>query len=206
MRESILERATDLFLKLGFKSVTMDEIANEMAISKKTIYKYFENKETLIEACVVKMQDSIDWIIDSISNQKLNAIEENFAIKKVFNDMFQKAETSPMHQLKKYYPNIYKKLLKRETETFGGCIMANIEKGIEEKIYRENLDKEIVTKLYFTLVFGAYENDMFSNNMKEIFNTEMKILEYHTRAISTLYGISILERELVKNKTTNNEI
>lgn len=200
MREKILERANDLFLKLGFKSVTMDEIANELAISKKTIYKYYENKETLIEACVINMQDSIDQIINSISNQGLNAIEENFAIKNIFKDMFKKVETSPMHQLKKYYPTIYNKVMSREACTFSECIMSNIEKGIEEKIYRENLDKEIITKLYFTLVFGSYENEIFSNNMKGIFDTEMQILEYHTRAISTLYGISILERELVKNK------
>ncbi len=200
MREKILEKANDLFLKLGFKSVTMDEIANEIGISKKTIYKFYNNKEQLIEACVINMQDAIDKIICDISQQGLNAIEENFAIKNVFEKMFQKAETSPMHQLKKYYPDIYYELLQRETHMFGACIMANIEKGIEEKIYRVNLDKEIVTKLYFTLVFGAYENEMFSSKMEDIFDTELKILEYHTRAISTLYGISILERELLKYK------
>ncbi|EAR02570.1 TetR/AcrR family transcriptional regulator [Maribacter sp. HTCC2170] len=203
MREKILDKANDLFLKLGFKSVTMDEIANEMAISKKTIYKYFNNKEQLIEACVINMQDAIDKMISDVSTQGRNAIEENFAIKNVFNDMFKKAETSPMYQLKKYYPAIYAKLMQREALTFSQCIMTNIEKGIEEKIYRENIDKEIVTKMYFTLLFGAYENEMFSNKMQDIFYTEMKILEYHTRAISTLYGISILERELVKNNQKN---
>ena len=122
-----------MFLNLGFKSVTMDDLANEMGISKKTIYKYYENKETLIEACVINMQDSIDQIINSISNQGLNAIEENFAIKNIFKDMFKKAETSPMHQLKKYYPTIYNKVMSREACTFSECIMSNIEKGIEEK-------------------------------------------------------------------------
>ncbi len=189
-----------MFLNLGFKSVTMDDLAKEMGISKKTIYTHFENKEELVDVCTLSTQDTIDAMISEIVQKGLNAIEENFAIKNVFEDMFKKAETSPMFQLKKYYPKTYEKLMQREVCTFSDCIATNIDKGIKEKLYRENIDKEMVVKFYFILAFGVYDNEMFSRRMADILKTEITVLEYHTRAIATSKGIGILERELVKHK------
>lgn len=204
MKESILHKASDMFLTYGFKSVTMDDIANELGVSKKTIYKYFSNKDELVYESTISVQDKINDIILEITNKGYNAIEENFVIKNVFNEMFKKAKTSPMFQLKKYYPETYSKFMEVELCTFNECIKANIEKGIEEKVYRKNVDVDIVKKFYFILVFGAYDSDLFGSNMAEILKVELKILEYHTRAIATLYGISILEKQLTQfNQTTS---
>ena len=151
MREKIIEKAGDMFLKLGFKSVTMDDIATEMGISKKTIYKYFDNKEHLVDDTTMFVQQTIDNTIRGITDQGYNAIEENFAIKNIFKNMFKNAKTSPMFQLKKYYPETFTKLMANEIFTFSECVTNNLEKGIQEKLYRENIDKEIVMKFYFLL-------------------------------------------------------
>ena len=196
MKEKILDVAGDMFLAYGFKSVTMDDIANKMAISKKTIYKYFDNKDHLVDETTMYIQKTFDTIINEITQKGYNAIEENFAIKNIFKDMFKNAKTSPMYQLKKYYPETFKKMMDTEFCTFSECVMSNLERGIEEKLYRSNIDKEMVMKFYFTLVFGAYENEMFSTEISEIVKIEIKILEYHTRAIATLYGHSVLEQQL----------
>lgn len=203
MQEKIIDSAGEMFLKLGFKSVTMDDIANEMGISKKTIYKYFDNKVHLVDATTMYVQKTIDTLISEIMEKNYNAIQENFVIKSLFKDMFKNAKTSPMYQLKKYYPETYTKLMEKEICTFSDCVKSNLEKGIEEKLYRSDIDIEMVMKFYFTLVFGAYENEMFSKETSEIIKIEIKILEYHTRAIATLYGHSILEQELIKYQENN---
>merc|ERR1711991_1117376 len=185
MKEEIADKAGDMFLKFGFKSVTMDDIANEMGISKITIYKFYDNKDHLVDQTVSYIQVTIDKIIEEIISKGYNAIEENFAIKNVFKNMFKNAKTSPMYQLKKYYPQTYAKLMDKEICTFSDCVMQNIEKGIDEKLYRANIEKEMVMKFYFLLVFGAYESDLFDNKLSEMVKTELKILEYHTRAIAT---------------------
>ena len=200
MREKILDTAGNMFLNYGFKSVTMDDIANEIGISKKTIYKYFQNKVELVDASTVVVQKTIDTAINEIIVLELNAIEENFAIKKVFQNMFKKAKTSPMFQLKKYYPETFSKLMEHEMCSFRECVMSNLEKGINEKLYRDNIDKETTMKFYFLLIFGSHENETFSKKMDDIIKTEMQILEYHTRAIATMYGISILAQELTNYK------
>jgi len=200
MREKILYTAGNMFLNYGFKSVTMDDIASEIGISKKTIYKYFQNKVELVDASTDVVQKTIDAAINEIMLLKLNAIEENFAIKKVFQNMFKKAKTSPMFQLKKYYPETFSKLMEHEICSFSECVMKNLENGINEKLYRDNIDKETTMKFYFLLIFGSHENETFSKKMDDIIKTEMQILEYHTRAIATMYGISVLEQELINYK------
>jgi AcrR family transcriptional regulator len=200
MREKILDTAGNMFLNYGFKSVTMDDLANELGISKKTIYKYYQNKGELVDASTDFVQKTIDVTIKEISVLGLNAIEENFAIKKVFHNMFKKAKTSPMFQLKKYYPETFCKLMEHEICSISECIMSNLEKGISEKLYRDNIDKETTMKFYFLLIFGSHESDTFSKKTTDIIKTEMQILEYHTRAIATLYGISVLEQELINYK------
>lgn len=204
MKEKILDTAGSMFLNYGFKSITMDDIANEMSISKKTIYKYFQNKVELVDASTDFVQKTIDTALKEIALLNLNAIEENFTIKKVFQNMFKKAKTSPMFQLKKYYPETFTKLMEHQTCSFNECVTKNLEKGIDEKLYRDNIDIETTMKFYFLLIFGFHESETFSKKTDDIIKTEIQILEYHTRAIATMYGISVLEQELInyKNKLT----
>jgi len=198
MEIKILNTASDLFLSLGFKSVTMDDLANEMGISKKTIYKYFSNKEELVEATTTFVHNHISETICQITTQGLNAISENFAIKIAFKNIFKKSKTSPMFQLKKYYPKTYKNLIDNEFEMFKECIGSNLEKGINEGYYREDINKDIVLKFYFILVFGLHDNDIFNLENYDLNELDIKSLEYHTRAIATAKGIKELEKELNK--------
>ena len=104
MKDKIIHKATEMFLKLGFKSVTMDDIACEMCISKKTIYKYFQNKEVLIEEGTEAVHQQMQVMMNEIVEQKYNAIAENFEFRKRFKKMFQSVDHSPAYQLKKHYP------------------------------------------------------------------------------------------------------
>ncbi len=198
MEVKILNTASDLFLSLGFKSVTMDDLANEMGISKKTIYKYFSNKEDLVDATTTFVHAQISKTICEITTQGLNAISENFAIKIAFKDIFKKAKTSPMFQLKKYYPKTYKKLIDNEFEIFKECIVSNLEKGMNEGLYKKDLKKDIVLRFYFMLVFGLHDNDIFNLEDYDLNELDINALEYHTRAIATNKGILELEKELNK--------
>jgi AcrR family transcriptional regulator len=198
MEIKILNTASDLFLNLGFKSVTMDDLANEMGISKKTIYKYFSNKEDLVEATTTFVHNQISEMICQITTRGLNAISENFAIKIAFKNIFKKSKTSPMFQLKKYYPKTYKKLVDDEFEIFKECIGNNIENGIKEGLYKKDLKKDIVLKFYFMLVFGLHDNDIFNLEDYDLNELDINALEYHTRAIATRKGILELEKELNK--------
>lgn len=195
MKEKIISKASDLFLKLGFKSVTMDDLASEMCISKKTIYKHFCNKEALIEESTALVHDTIHKSIDTIQKQNYNAIEENFEIKKMFKEMFQATETSPLYQLKKHYPEIHEKVMSREIKDCVMCFKQNIEKGKAQGMYREEVDLDTYVKFYYTLIFNINENTASEMEARKL---ELDALEYHTRAMATPKGIIELEKQLLK--------
>jgi AcrR family transcriptional regulator len=198
MKDKIIKKASELFLKLGFKSITMDDIACEMCISKKTIYKYFSNKEILIEESTALIHKEIHETIDTIVALNHNAIKENFEIRKMFREMITTTETSPVYQLKKYYPEIYEKLIAKEIHKCNKCFRQNIEKGIENGLYRKNLEIEVYVQFYYTLIFSINEN---TSSEKEAQKLELEALEYHTRAMATPEGIIELEKQLENHYT-----
>ena len=196
MKEQIIKTAKLMFLKLGFKSVTMDDIACEMCISKKTIYKYFHNKEVLIEEGTEAVHQNIHKLMDEVVEKNYNAIEENFEIRKMFREMFQSFDQSPAYQLKKHYPEIYTKMISNEVEDCNYMFTQNILKGINQGLYRAETDVEAAAKFYFTLIFSINENTLLE---KEAYVLEGKALEYHTRAIATAKGLEELEKQLSKS-------
>jgi hypothetical protein len=197
MKDKIIVKAGELFLNLGFKSVTMDDIANELGISKKTLYKYFSNKHSLVEETTIAMHDSCFFAIEMVEGQGFNAIKENFEIKKMFKEMFKNASSSPIYQLKKYYPKIHEKTMKKEMVLFSECLKGNLEKGIEQGFYRDDFNIELYTQFYFSLVFSIHENTLENHKIPKL---EQEVLIYHTRAIATTTGLKELEHQLKNYK------
>lgn len=196
MRDKILERARGMFLTLGYKSVTMDDIASELAISKKTLYKYFDNKLALVEEATVGLHESCLMMVNAVVSQGYNPIKENFEIKKMFKEMFKTASSSPIYQLRKYYPKIHEKVMKKEMVAFSECLRSNLERGIQEGFYREEIKVELYTQFYFSLVFSIHDSPIENHKIPEL---EKEALVYHTRAIATKKGIEELENQLYTN-------
>lgn len=196
MKEKIINKAKDMFLRLGFKSITMDDIAGEMCISKKTIYKYFANKELLIQESTQVLHKEVHEIITEIIARDYNAIEENFQIRKMFTDMFKSTDTSPIYQLKKHYPEVYVQVLEYQVQECESCFKQNIEKGIIQGLYRKEINIDVYVKLYYALIFTINEN---TRSEREVAALELEALEYHTRAMATPSGITELEKQLLNS-------
>lgn len=198
MEQKIVEKSTELFLNLGFKSVTMDEIASALGVSKKTIYKYFNNKTDLVNAVTNHVFDSISCGIDHICHLNMNPIDELFSIKRFVMDHLKDEKSSPQYQLQKYYPKIFLSLKKKQFEVMQECVIDNLKKGIELGLYRPNIDLEFISRIYFNGLTGIKDNDMFplkDYSMKTLLNF---YYEYHLRGICTAKGIKQLENQLEK--------
>lgn len=199
MKETILHKATDLFLELGFKSVTMDDLAHEMGISKKTIYSHFDNKSQLVEECTMNLFGTISEGIDHICNLGKNPIEELYEIKKFAMFHLKDERSSPQFQLQKYYPQIHHTLRNKQFEVMLSCVIKNLQKGIEEGIYRENLDIEFVSRIYFAGVTSIKDHSLFPNEKFPLVDLMDNYLEYHLRGIVTPKGRQILNKIINSN-------
>ncbi|MBQ0736234.1 TetR/AcrR family transcriptional regulator [Aquimarina celericrescens] len=192
MKEKIVEKANDLFLNLGFKSVTMDDLASEMGISKKTIYTHFQNKTKLVEATTDHLFCSICSGIDDILAQNLDPIEELYAIKTFVMHHLKNEKTAPIHQLEKYYPKIHQGLKTKQFEVFQECVVDNLKRGIETGVFRKNIDIEFISRIYFIGTNGIKDKNMFPELMFPVGKLMDDYLEYHILGITTEKGRTIL--------------
>ncbi|WP_108803465.1 TetR/AcrR family transcriptional regulator [Aquimarina sp. Aq107] len=196
MKEKIIEKANDMFLSFGFKSVTMDDLASELGISKKTIYAHFQNKTKLVEATTDHLFCTISDGIDSILEENKEPIEELYAIKAFVMYHLKDEKTSPQYQLQKYYPRIHSSLKVRQFETMQECVIENLERGIITGVFRENIDIEIISRLYFMGMTGIKDQEMFPLQQFPVSKLMTDYLEYHVRGIATEKGLKILDNLL----------
>ncbi|MFZ9005083.1 MAG: TetR/AcrR family transcriptional regulator [Robiginitalea sp.] len=200
MKEKILDTATELFLNLGFKSVTMDDLAEQMGISKKTIYTHFNNKTELVEQCTLNLFHKISHGIDCICEMGKNPIEEEYEIKRFVMANLKNEKTSPQYQLKKYYPQIHKTLQKKQYDLIKECIQSNIQKGIELGLYRENLDADLIARIYFAGITSLKDDRLFPRHSFPMVPLMNEHLEYHLRGIVTPKGRTILNNIINSNQ------
>jgi len=188
-----------MYLSLGFKSVTMDDIASGMGISKKTIYQHFENKNDLVEAVTMHLFDTISCGIDEIQAQDQNPIEELFTIKDFVLKNLKNESTSPIYQLQKYYPQIHKNLMSRQFDKMGDCVITNLRKGIEQGLFREDINLDLIGRFYFAGMTSLKDAELFNPIQFSSKDVQDTYLEYHLRGICAPKGITVLEQILKNN-------
>jgi AcrR family transcriptional regulator len=197
--EMILEKAKEMYFKLGFKGVTLDDIAQEMSISKKTIYQHYANKNELVAAVAANLMQMIFEEIQKISNSGCNAIEELFEIRKYLRKTLEDKYQLPTFQLKKFFPEISVTLHAKQFERMQKSVLNNLKKGIDEGLYRSSINCDFVSRIYFTGISGTKDNSVFPEELFSMHQLHLLFLEYHVRAICTPEGIIQLENLLKEN-------
>jgi AcrR family transcriptional regulator len=200
MRDKILHNAADMFLNLGFKSVTMDDIARTSGVSKKTIYAHFSNKTDLVEAVTNYLFDTVCCGIDLIHEQQQNPIIELFEIKKFVMQHLKDEKSSPQYQLQKYYPKIFASLKTRQFEVMQESIKENLSRGIQQDLYRDTIEVDFIARIYFHGMIGIKDKDLFPLHNYSMSTLMNYYLEYHLRGICTEKGTQELEHQLYNNK------
>lgn len=201
MREKIIHKSAELFLTLGFKSVTMDDIAQEMGISKKTIYVHFVNKTKLVEAVTFELFETISTGIDSICEASNNPIEELYDIKMYVMHHLKNEQSSPQFQLKKYYPQIHDALKVKQFEKMHDSVRDSLQKGVDTELFRVSINVDFISRMYFNGMIGIKDDTIFP---KEIYSMDYLMesyLEYHLRAIVTDKGLQILNKFIKSNQS-----
>ena len=200
MKDKILDTATELFLNLGFKSVTMDDLAEEMGISKKTIYSHFGNKTDLVRQCTMNLFHKISDGINCICEQGENPIVDLYEINRFALMNLKNEKASPLYQLKKYYPQIHSTLHKKQYEVVKDCVKTNILRGIELGIYRKELSVEFISRIYFAGMTSLKDDALFPRHEFPMVELMDHYLEYHLRAIITPEGRKILNNLINSNQ------
>ncbi|MCK4466052.1 MAG: TetR/AcrR family transcriptional regulator [Bacteroidales bacterium] len=187
-----------LFSRFGIKSLTMDDIARELGISKKTLYQQVEDKKDLVKKVVEIDLRKREEYFAIIKNRSLNAIEEVFEVNKLVNKMIK--ETNPVREfdLQKYYPEIYDVVNQRRRERMYRAMKENLQKGKNEGLYRKDLKEEIISKLYIARMENMFHKDLETviefTSPKFIY----EVFVYHIRGIASEKGIKFFEKNIYR--------
>lgn len=193
MKKKIVDQSIQLFLQYGYKSVTMDDIAKHMGVSKKTIYVHFPKKDGLVEQSAVNHLDGIIERINVISKQSKDPIIELYQIKKEALNHLSSEKNSPQYQLQKYYPSLYSKLKEKEFSALSGLFSNSIQEGIQTGIFRKDIDVDFVVRIFFNGIRGITNIKLFPIEIYKIEDLLLNFSEYHLRALCTHEGIIKLE-------------
>lgn len=190
----------EIFLKYGIKSVSMDDIARELGVSKKTLYQYFEDKTDLVKKILdAEMQENL---CEAISTEGYNAIDLLLMVSKHLSEKLARISPTVTYDLQKYYPEVWKQNSELRRQHILDQIASNFQQGIEEGLYREDMNVKIITYFYFIRLENILSIDNAMDwlkdiDFKEIFNT---MFIYHIRGIANQKGIDYLDKKLMNNK------
>jgi DNA-binding XRE family transcriptional regulator len=194
--KNILLKVRELYTKYGIKSITMDDVATELGISKKTLYQYVTDKDDLVGKFIDNEITLRQEQICKCFKTDFNAIEELFEISIFMNKLMRDQNPATEHDLKKYYPQHFQKSVKARREGIYDYILLNLKKGVNEGLYRKELDREVIAKLYLWRVENISINDMFTVEEFTSIKLFLEVLTYHIRGIASEKGITVLEKKI----------
>jgi AcrR family transcriptional regulator len=196
----ILEQVRKLYHRYGIKSVTMDDVAKHLCISKKTLYEHFTDKEDLVSNIVLMDYSNRNRFFQEIKNKNLNAIEELFEVYRMINTMFRDYNSSMEYDIHKYYPDLYTRVKEIRRKNMYQTMYTNMNKGKKEGLYRKELHSKIIARMHVFKVENMFDNDIFS--MEELSSAKVfnEVFVYHMQGIMSAKGRSFFEKNFARLK------
>ena len=195
---TILKKVRELYRKYGIRSVTMDDVSHELGISKKTLYQYVHDKDDLVHK-VVEMEISYrkERMNITCSDDK-NAIEQLLEIARCISNMLKDYSAASEYDLKKYYPDLYIKVRELRRNHIFRFIFDNLKKGIEQGLYREEINLDTISRLNVSLIDNMVDNEVIT--ISEFMDAQFfnEFFAYHIRGIVNSKGLEYFESHLMQ--------
>lgn len=196
----LLEKARDVSFTYGIRSMSMDDISRKLGISKSTLYKYVKNKTDLVEKILEFEREGFKKIFDEHNFEGVNAIDILLTVSKEVSGNFINVTPSITFELKKYYPDLYQKHIDERTAFIFEKIKINLQKGIAQGMYREDLSIELAARLYISRLIDLHNSDLFPSE-KFSFQTLFNFMfENWIRGIAKPQGIAYFEERFESEK------
>ena len=200
MKEDIVKRALADFMKYGFKTITMDDLANGLGMSKKTLYEYFPSKNDLVEACLDYALEMSCTNVTTFVQGEGSVIENVYRNQKKVLEIFNINSDRPILELQKYYPKTYKRMESEFAKTDALFVDKLLEKGWEEGLFRKDINVAFYKIFYSNVQRLRSITHTFPEREFPFWETIYTILEYFFRIIVNEKGLKELERVLERER------
>ena len=200
VRDRIIVGSDELFMRLGIKSVTMDDIASHLSISKKTIYQHFKDKNELVIAVSKVHMETDQCEVLEISNVSDNAVQELYFISLYIRKHMLKMNPSILFDLKKYHPKAWDLFKEHQRNCIYKTVVANIERGKKEGSFREEVNPEILAVLRMNSIEIGFDPSIYPSSKFNLLEVQMQLFDHFVHGIVTAKGLKQLEQYVKDNQ------
>jgi TetR/AcrR family transcriptional regulator, cholesterol catabolism regulator len=200
VKGKILKGAEDLFTKYGIRSISMDDIARHLSVSKKTLYQHFVDKEDIVTmACKAHLERNAKEF-DEIRSTAKNAIDELAKLSVCLRRNMQDMNPSLLFDLQKYHPRAWTEWLNHKNKFIRCSVVRNLKQGMEEGYFRSEINPEIIAAMRLELVQLAFDEEVFPREQYRLPEVQMQIFDHFVYGLVTDKGRKLYQ----KYKEVNN--
>lgn len=196
----IIREAEILFMKYGFKSITMDDISRELGISKKTLYQYFEDKNDLVDQTVEQYLSDEMCTCDALETGKHDPITFMLKITDSVSASHRQINPGAIYDLKKYFKPSWDKLSKFKTDFIYKRVLENLIHGKSKGYYHKDINEKLIAAFYVHIIDFLINSETYIHLAKSFREVHMEMMKYHLRGICTEKGLKILNEKLKDKK------
>lgn len=200
--QQIIDQSAKVFMRLGIRSVNMDDIAQHLRISKKTLYQYVKDKNELVQRIVRHITDTHRACILGICQRGHNAIDESFEISRFVAEQVGQVHPSVHFDLQKYHPEAWELLQTSERADIYRCISENLRKGMSEGLYRDDLNVDVIARIYISRFDVTFDGELFPTDKYRFEDVIWELFRYHIRGIASDKGVKYLMKKVQKERNT----
>ncbi|HZY79502.1 MAG TPA: TetR/AcrR family transcriptional regulator [Cyclobacteriaceae bacterium] len=194
IKDKILRGAEELFLKYGVRSVSMDDIARHLSISKKTIYQYFVDKDEIVTQVTQGHLTMTKTGFDALTGASKNALDELMRIQMYMKKNMQDLNPSLLFDLKKYHPKAWTLWMEHKNKDIRESVVRNLKQGMEEGLYRTNLNPEILATLRIESIQWLYDGVIVPNEKFKMVDIQVQMLDHFMYGLLTEKGRKLYEK------------
>ncbi|HTF16871.1 MAG TPA: TetR/AcrR family transcriptional regulator [Chryseolinea sp.] len=202
IRKKIIRGAENLFTKYGVRSISMDDIARHLSVSKKTLYQHFEDKEDIVTTAVQSHIERIMGEFDAIQSAAIDAIDELSKISQCLKRTMSEINPSLMFDLEKYHPRAWNVWVESKKKFIRESVISNLKRGVEQGYFRPELDLEIMATMRMELVQLAFDDRIFPTSHFKIAEVQLQIFDHFVFGLLTEKG----RKKYLKCKETQIEL
>jgi TetR/AcrR family transcriptional regulator, cholesterol catabolism regulator len=194
IKDRIQQKANELFTRYGIRSVTMDEIAGQLGISKKTIYQFYSDKEALVNDIFKGITDQNKVKCAHFKEVAENAIHEQYLSSESAQEIFSNMNSSVLFDLNRFHPNVFAEFEKFKKQFLFNIIKENIQRGIKEGLFRKDINVNIITWLRLEMISGIFNNEEVLTGKTKLNQFENEMKEFFLHGICTEKGLSLISK------------
>lgn len=193
-QERIVKKAHELFMRYGVRSVSMDEVANQLGMSKKTIYQFYADKDALVEDVIDIEINNSQSECSQYKNKSENAVHEIFMAMDMLLELLTKMNPTVIFDMERYHPTAFKKYNDYKNKFLYATIKENLDMGKRDGLYREEIQTDIMTRFRLASIFLVFNPDLFPMGKNTLPAVITEITDNFLYGLATTKGQKLIQK------------